>query len=436
MNRFFEVASIQKAASFLLIDGLSVFLQGLVSLLLLGFYHPYLLAFDIVLLACIVFFLFGLGRHGVHTAIEESSAKYAAAAWLQEMGMASRTFKAQGGKDFALARGDELARSYVLSRRRHFKILLRQIISSYMLQAFAIASLLGLGGALVIWGELTLGQLVAAELVVTGLLASVAKLGKYLESYYDLAASVHKIGMVVDLAPERATGVKRPFPTTPAELDLQNVTFTYPGHLHPIFEVSFHLPAGERLAILGSDASGKSTLADVIYGLRTASSGELRLDGVDVRTLRLKDLRAEVSLAGRAEVFDGTVLDNLHLGRDEMDANFSEELLKTVDLSADIASLPDGLCTPLGSAGSRLSSSQGARLTIARSLAQRPRLLVIDQALDGLGIESARKVLAGIAGFPGRPTVLVLTSSLEIATEIGTYLRLDRGPVSKDGGAS
>ncbi len=436
MNRFFDVAIVQKMAGTLLLDGLSVILQGGVSLLLLAFYHPALLAFDVVLIALIAFTLFGLGRGGVATAIKESKAKYATAAWLEEMAGAFRAFKSKESGEFAFARADELARGYIEVRRKHFKVLFRQTVASYALQAFATAALLGLGGSLVIKGQLTLGQLVAAELIVTGVLASVAKFGKYLESYYDLCASLDKVGQIVDLPQERVGGIAGVGRTEPAHLRLEGVAFSYNDMSQALRDVSFELAPGGSLAVLGSDASGKSTLVDVLYGLRAPSRGQLLLDGVDVRTLALPHLRRDLALVGKAEIFDGSLLDNLRLGREQIDGAVVSEVLAVVALAEDVANLPDGALTRLGHAGSRLTSSQAARLAIARGLLAEPRLLIIDETLDGLDTETVRKVLRGMALARHAISLLVFTSRAEIAEAVGAFVRLDRGVLYGVGPAS
>ncbi|MBP9111706.1 MAG: ABC transporter ATP-binding protein [Polyangiaceae bacterium] len=431
MNRFFEVATIQKAASTLLLDGLSVVLQGGVSLLLLAFYHPALLAFDVVLMALIAFMIFGLGRNGVSTAIKESKAKYATAAWLEEMAGALRTFKSRESQEFATMRADELAKAYVLARGKHFKILVRQIVASYILQAIATAGLLGLGGFLVIKGQLTLGQLVAAELIVTAVLVNVAKFGKYLESYYDLVASVDKVGNIVDLPSEREEGASHARVEGPARVELIDVEFSY-GSTPALRDISIDIAPGAQLAILGSDASGKSTLVDILYGLRAPSQGQVKFDGIDVRTLALSDLRRDVALVGKAEIFDASVIDNLCLGRPDVDATTIANALECVGLSEEIGNLSEGTLTKLGPSGCRLTTSQAARLTIARGIVAKPRLLIVDEALDRLGTETAIKVLHGIARNADSTTVLVLTSRQEIAEAVGTLRRLDKGTLFSD----
>ncbi len=197
-NRFFEVVTLQKAAGKLIVDGGSLALQTLVGMLLLGFYHPALLAFDIALLVCFGLVL-ALGRGAVPTAVEESEAKYAMARWVEGVARAPERFCDAEGARGAAVSADALVRAYLSARKRHFRVLLRQAVGGVSAQMVATVALLGLGGWLVMRGELTLGQLVAAELVVGALGANLSKLGKLLESAYDLLASVDKLGKVVDL---------------------------------------------------------------------------------------------------------------------------------------------------------------------------------------------------------------------------------------------
>jgi membrane fusion protein, adhesin transport system len=201
-RRFLDIAIAQKGAAALLLDGVSIALQGTISLVLLAFYHPVLLAFDALLILFILLSVFGLGRGGVATAVNESKAKYNTADWLDEIASKLPDFERKDSTLGALARTDELGREYLRARRQHFAVLFRQVVASFLLQAIASAALLGLGGSLVLQGQLTLGQLVAAELIVTGVLAGVAKFGKQLEHFYDLAAALDKLGHVADIADE------------------------------------------------------------------------------------------------------------------------------------------------------------------------------------------------------------------------------------------
>src|SRR5690606_184402 len=137
-----------------------------------------------------------------------------------------------------------------------------------------------------------------------------------------------------------------------------------------------------RLAVTGGEACGKSTLADLLYGLRTPQEGRVEVDGVDVRDTRPGQLREQVGLARDSEIFEGTVLENVTLGRPEVDLARAREALEAVGLLVEMLALPRGLQTPLSTGGGSLSDGQARRLPLARVLAGRPRLLVIDELLD------------------------------------------------------
>ncbi|MCW5966779.1 MAG: hypothetical protein KIT83_22255, partial [Bryobacterales bacterium] len=146
VNRFFDIITVQKAAAFLLIDGLAIITSTLIGLILLGFYHPLLLVFDIILLGCIFFVLWPLGIGAIRTAVAESFAKYGVAAWLEELARNTVTFKSGPGLDYAFSRTDELVTTWSIRRRAHFRILFRQVIGTVFIQVVASAALLGFGG--------------------------------------------------------------------------------------------------------------------------------------------------------------------------------------------------------------------------------------------------------------------------------------------------
>ncbi len=177
VNRFFDVVTVQKATSGLLLDGITLVLNAVIGMAVLGFYHPWLLGFDVVLIALITLSVAVLGRGAVKSSIKESKVKYHTASWMEELAGCATAFRYDGASAFALERTDRLILEYLNARRKHFHILMRQILFALGLQAVASTVLLGLGGWLVIQGQLTLGQVVAAELIVTVIVGSFAKLG-------------------------------------------------------------------------------------------------------------------------------------------------------------------------------------------------------------------------------------------------------------------
>lgn len=427
-NRFFDVVVVQKAASTLLMDGLSALLSAAISLLLLAFYHPALLAFDLVLLGCIAFVLLGLGRGGVETAIKESKVKHQTGAWLEQLASALVAFKGPRAADFAFNRTDALARTYVRARAKHFQVVLRQIVASHLLQALATAVLLGLGGALVIKQQLTLGQLVAAELAVTAVLASVAKSSKSLESYYDLSAAIDKVGSLVDLPSERRAGLALPRREGPATVALVDVACEARDHGHPLRHVAFTATHDPWVAVLGDDSDGRATLAALLYGVHAPSAGRIELDGCDMRNLSLDELRSDVVQVARANLFDGTLAENLGWGR-ALDAGRTAQVLELLGLTEAIARLPEGLATQISASEHPFSDDQALRLTLARGLLSGPRVLLIDGAFDVLGLTVARELATGLRALCPGLTVIALTRRADIAALFGDVKRLSRGVI-------
>jgi putative ABC transport system ATP-binding protein len=410
LNRFFEIVTVQKVSAQFLLEGISVVLNTLIGMLVLGFYHPWLLGFDIVLLLMIAFAIFVLGRGAVHTSIRESAAKYRMAAWLEDLAACPLAFRHDGAAEFALERADRITFEYLDARRRHFRILLRQIVFALALQALASTALLGLGGWLVVSGQLTLGQLVAAELIVTVIVGSFAKLGKYMEGYYDLMAAVDKLGHLFDLPVEKQDGLLQPTPDRPSEVVLTGVSGRDAAGRGVLHDFTLTIRSGERISLESGTAA--STVLDLIYGLRPSLSGFVAIDGDDARDLRPDVLRRRVNLIREIEVFEGTIAENIHLERPDVTAHDVRQALTDVGLLDDVLAHPAGLETPLRSTGDPLTPKQLRLLMLARGIVGRPTLLLIDGLLDALPDAHAAAVL-GMLTDPARPWTLVVATGRE-----------------------
>lgn len=414
-NRFFDIVTVQKVTAQLLLDGVGLILSAVIGMAVLAFYHPWLLGFDIVMMASIAFIILVLGRGAVYSAIKESKHKYNMAAWLEDIGHSPTTFRTSGGSELALERADRLIHEYLQAREKHFHILIRQIIFALGLQAVASTALLGLGGWLVINGQLTLGQLVAAELIVTVIVGAFAKLGKHMESYYDLLASVDKLGTLFDLPTERHDGILEMGATGPAHVEACAVRCKNAFGEYPRNGMTFSVAPGESVALVGPAGSGKSMLMDLIYGLRTPSSGHVTIDGFDPQDLRADVLRVHVALARGPEVFNGSLEENVHLHRPGVTASDVRSALETVGLYDTVLQLPDGFDTVLASGGAPLSGTQRQLLTIARAIAGRPRLLLLDGILEGLPEDDAESVLKRLLHPDRRWTVIITTGQRSLA---------------------
>ena len=333
-----------------------------------------------------------------------------------------------GGAEHALERADSLARDWLGSRRKHFKYLFRQVLGALGLQAVASALLLGLGGWLVIDRQLSLGQLVAAELIVTAVLAAFAKFGKHLEAYYDLLAATDKVGQLVDLPMERDLGESHAPRPGPASLVLRDVAFHYREGAPLLEGIDLTLRAGEKVALTGGTAGGKSTLSELLYGLRSPTQGRILLDGNDTRDLSFAALRRDVALVGAApELFAGTIEENLRMGQPGLPLGELRRMLDVLGLGDAVSRLPDGLHTRLTTGGQPLSSGQRVLLHLARALLLRPRLLLIDEALDSLDAATRERVLDTLLAPEAPWTLLLITHHPDLLGRCERALVLDEG---------
>jgi len=425
VNRFFDVTTVQKVGSKLLLDGITAALSAAIGLLVLAFYHPLLLAFDVILLASLVVIVFVLGRGSVKTAIKESSAKYAVADWLEELLRHPLAFHLAGGQELALDHADTLANDYLDRRKTHYKIVFRQLVSALALQVVTSTLLLGLGGWLVKIGELTLGQLVASWLIVSLVLNAVAKLGRQLEGVYDLLAAADKLGVLIDLPLEVESGEEPPRGPGPASVRLQGLRQSWPGGVTTFAKVDLTIEPGQSLAVYGPSGSGKSTLLELIQGQRPCSGGSIEFDGVELRSLRLASLRPLIGLARSREVIRSSVANNVRLGLN-LSLEEVQGALEAVGLWEEIQELPDGLDEQLSSYGRPLSEGQADLLALARVLASRPRLLLIDGLLDGLDEEALERVTQTLTQ-SSTWTLIVATRRRDVAERFGRQVRLSQG---------
>jgi putative ABC transport system ATP-binding protein len=433
VNRFLDVTQIQKLGAFLLLDGLALLLSVVVGLVVLAFYHPLLLAFDILLLGSIALIVFGPVKQGIRSAKAESSAKYEVVAWLEEIARNALLYKSSGALRFVFERSDRLVRQYLERRSEHFRIVFRQYIGSYVLQILASTALLGVGGLLVMQNTLTLGQLVAAELIVTLVVSSVAKLGKHLESFYDLMAATDKVGKLLDLPVEPMGGEHHLLAPggRGMELELRDLAWAASSSSTVLQGIRLHAPSGARVGLCGPSASGKSSLLQLMWGLRRPTRGAIRVDGRDLRTLSLESLRRAATLVDHVELFEGTIRENVRLTRASVTDDDVHEALRAVGLLDEVELFPQGIDTTITAHGRPLSGSQIVRLQIARAIAGRPRLLLVTDFFGDLSKEARESLLAALFD-PGAPwTLVIATNEPEVLDRCDSVLSLPSGAVTR-----
>lgn len=412
-NRAFDIMTIQKATAVLLLDGVSIVLTTTLGMILLAFYHPFLLGFNILLLLSMILITWLLGRGGVRTAIDESITKYRVVRWLQDVLSSPSVFRTGGGQALAIQRANQLTADYVHARKRQFHVVIRQSAFAIALQVIASTAVLALGGWLVIDRQLTLGQLVAAELVVTVVVGAFSKAGKSLEKFYDLMAGVDKVGHLIDI-PADAGQALGPLPDGPLEVRWRDLVFQRPASKSRVDNAT--ITPGTRVAIVGDDVDGRADLARAIAGLRKPSSGMVQVGGFDPAQAQGEDACRLLGYASDKSVFYGTLRENVDLGRTGVSATRVREVLSQVGLSDTVMQLPDGLHTQLQTGGYPLTDSEVAQLAIARAIVCRPRVVVIHGLLDELAPDVREQVWKTLIAPDAPWTLIVMTNHESIAS--------------------
>jgi ABC-type bacteriocin/lantibiotic exporter with double-glycine peptidase domain len=424
VNRFLEVATAQKNSALLLLDGVNLVFGGLIGMLLLALYHPLLLAFVALMIVSIAVVLWIFGGGAVKTSIEESVLKYDLVHWFEQVAAFPFLFKSKAGSDLAYDKTNEIASRYLDARTRHFAILMRQISGLLLIEVLASAVLLGLGGWLVVGQQLTMGQLVASELIMTSVVASLAKIGKKLEAWYDAMAAMDKLGHILDLDLERDSGEHPAAASGAAPLELHGVRLDLDGTNSHSREFTFSAMPGARVSILAESGMGAGVLLDAIFGLRSPAFGNIQVDGLDLRSWNLEALRSHVKLVRVDEIINGTIIENLRLGRSDIGIDEVIDSLKQVGLLDDVLALPAGLDTELKIGGGPLSSAQRIRLMLARGLAQRPRLLLIDGLLDAVGDRDLDELTGCLMSDSNRATTILVTRHEAVAQKMQQTVRV------------
>ena len=291
------------------------------------------------------------------------------------------------------------------------------------------------GGLRVIDGTLTLGTLVAVMAYQMRLFGPVQALMGLYTSLATVRVSLRRVHEILDVAPEvveSATPVS--LSAVRGEIQLDDVTFSFDRGAPVLEHVSVRVAPGECLAIVGPSGGGKSTVADLLLRLVDPDAGCVRLDGHDLRTLRLAELRTHVALVDQEpSVFHASVADNIRYGRPDASDSALEAAAHAAGLDAFIATLPDGFETTLGERGAAFSAGERQRVAVARALLADPTVLVLDEATAALDPQSERKVIDGYeAVMRGRTTILI-THRASVASRADRVVVLDGARIVEEG---
>ncbi|WP_142783615.1 peptidase domain-containing ABC transporter [Changchengzhania lutea] len=431
-NRFFDTLTIQKGLSKILIDVPTAVLQILFALLLLSFYHPFFIIFGILLLVLIFIVFKFTAKRGLETSLQESKNKYKVAHWIQEIARTVISFKLSGSTNLALEKNDELVNEYLKSRESHFKILVIQFIQMISFKVIVTASLLLIGGVLVLNQEMNIGQFVAAEIIILIVIASVEKLIVGLEAFYDVLTSIEKIGQIVDKDLEDQDG-EEPVFNNDIHIELNEVHYKVSNREKPILSnISLALNAKSRILVTGESGSGKSSLLRLISGINQPTSGHIYVNNLSISSLNLNHYRAQLGLSLTEETpFEGSIKENLTFGNANITDTEIYEVFEKVGLLDFIKEQPKGLKTILYPDGKQMSHTVSKKLVLARAILKKPKLLILEDALDRFNPKETNAIIDYLT-HKDRPWALIVVSGNDTWTNRCTeIISLDKGEIKK-----
>lgn len=435
MNRFFETVLIQKALAKLLLDVPTATLQVLFGVGLLSFYNPSFIVFALVLIAGVyLIFRFTFSR-GLETSIMESKFKYDALEWLQAMARSIAAFKFSTRSTLPLEMMDGHVANYLKYRKKHFRVLITQSMSLIVFKTLLTGALLVLGTSLVVNRSLTLGQFVAAELVIVTVLAGVEKLIRSLATIYDVLTSVDKIGHVMDLPVEDIRGLQLPESNAGMAVFARGLTFTYPDQSSPtLSEIDLDIRPGERIAITGVDGSGQTTLLRVLGALHEGFEGTLTYDGVTLRSMNRAALREQIGqVLSTTDLFDGTIADNISVGRRFVDRAAVLQALRDVDVDDVVQAMPNGIQTTIINGGANLSAAVASKLLVAQGIVGRPRLLLLDDFFQNLDDDYRTRLIRLLLDRANPHTVIAVSHDPEFLAACDLIIVMEGGRIREQG---
>ena len=285
-------------------------------------------------------------------------------------------------------------------------------------------------------GRLTLGGLLVFLTYLGSLYSPIRGLSRLGTSIFAASAGAERIIELLDEQPsvEDRTDA-RLFGGVRGAVEFDHVSFRYlERDQDALSDVSFRLEPGETVALVGRSGAGKSTLAKLLLRFYDPAEGAIRLDGVDLRDVRLESLRSNIALLLQETlVFEGTIYDNIAYGRPGAVEEQIEQAARDADAHDFICSLPDGYDTLIGERGQHLSGGQRQRIAIARAMIRDAPVLVLDEPTTGLDAESAERILEPLLRLMRNRTTIVITHNLLTVRHATTVLVLEAGRIAERG---
>lgn len=433
-NRFFDTLAIQKGTSKLLIDFSAAILQIAFGIILLSLYHPFFIVFGLFLFLLLYFIFRFSYNSGLETSLKESKFKYKVASWLQEIARNNISFRNELNYDYALQKNNTLIANYLIYREKHFNIIKRQFQQLVIFKIIITASLLSIGGFLVLGQQMNIGQFVAAEIIILLVINSVEKIILGLETFYDVLTSVEKIGQVTDMELELEQDIKQESCFSNFVLETEELNFKFPEGKNDILKnISIKINQGDKIILDGENGSGKTTLIRILSGLLQPTSGSFFINDNTFRKIDLKQFRSQIGTIIHGETpFEGTIQENITFNDQSVDFDNLKWAIDGVQLSGYLKTLENGLDTKIFPEGKQLSSSNAQKILLARSIVHKPKILFYEDPTDRMDEKIANEIIDFITNEKNKWIVIVSSKNPYWKTKCNREIIMKNGEIISD----
>jgi len=430
-NRFFDTITVQKVLPKLIIDFPTAFLQIILGLILLSFYHAFFILYGALLIFLIYVLYKFTAKKGLETSLKESKNKYQVAHWIQQIARSQIGFKISGKTSLGLDLNDKFTSEYLDARESHFKVLKSQFIQLIIFKVLVTVGLLVIGGMLVVNQQMNIGQFVASEIIILTVISSVEKFIKGLDSIYDALTSLEKLGQVVDKELESQEG-ENPFETHDnLNIELDEISINSDSGIPLLKNISLKIPPKSKIFIDGASGPGKTTLLKLIAGVENPSRGTIYVNNIPINIVSLQNFRSSIGLMLPAQTpFEGTILENITLGRSDISNEKLHDVLKHLSLLDFIKKQPLGLQTCIFPEDLSIPYSVTKKVLLARALIHEPKLLLLNHPIEYFDAECGEKVVDYLTD-PKHPWSIVVISKNKLWEKNFERYKMQEGTLIK-----
>ncbi len=429
VTRYFDIMSVQKGISKILLDIPLASIQIIFGLLLLSFYHPVFIIFGLLLLIILILILRITGKKGVDTSYMVSNQKYKVSAWFIEIARTIKSFKFRNGTGLNMHQTDNKVNDYLGARTNHFKVLLLQFKTLVIFKVLITLTMLTVGTYLLLDQQLNIGEFIAAEIVILSIIGAVEKLIGSLPNVYDVIIGLEKIASVTESKKEKSGKIEFLGKTQGVQLAVKDCSFQYPNGKRVFKNISFDIPKGAKVAVTGIEGSGKSTLLNLISGNYSKYEGEILVNTIELSNYDFCSFRKRVGFyLSLNDVFKGTLFDNIAMGRKSVTPDKIIEIANLMGLDHILKMLNNGLETVIDPAGLNVSSTLVKTIVLIRAFVDSPDLLLLEDPWGGFNQSIKDKLINYILNL--NTTVIVATNSSDFLEKSNIRLQISEGIVN------